>query len=283
MSLQVPNARFAVQAALKLARKLMPENTGIETTADGRAAIKELLRKVITPSGLLLCSMRCTNRQTIAAGSLLLGAWPASSRLSEFGAQKHCMIAAYAVQRTLGSHPPIKVVGSCKCSCCTSQQHSCCSCCCCLPSTLLQLSTLEHEFNVFDLSKVTDKPLKFAFLGALQDFGLIEKLEFPFSKVERLADSLQAVYNANSYHSATHAADTTQMMAHLLHQDNLAAAMSPLEMFAALLAAAGHDAAHCGKCCLLIMSLSQTAAVDFNTVANQQTNLLLSTWFSAFA
>jgi hypothetical protein len=120
-----------------------------------------------------------------------------------------------------------------------------------LLSILLHLQMRKHSFNVFRLSKYSGKPLKAVFLGAVEEFGLAEKLHMDSSKLESLADDLQAAYNRNPYHSALHAADTTQMMAYLLHQDNLAAALSPLDMFALLLAAAGHDAAHCGERCLL--------------------------------
>jgi hypothetical protein len=116
-----------------------------------------------------------------------------------------------------------------------------------VPSTLLQVRS--HSFNIFNLAKATPQPLKFLFLATVQDFDLINKLQLPKDKLERLADDLQDAYNQNSYHGAVHAADMTQMAACILHKDGLGAALSPLMLFGVLLAAAGHDAAHTGECC----------------------------------
>jgi hypothetical protein len=112
------------------------------------------------------------------------------------------------------------------------------------------LQTHQHSFNVFELRKTTDKPLKEVFLQAVEEFDLANKLQLSSDKLESVADSLQAAYNNNSYHSAIHPADTTQNAVHVLHKDGLGAALPLLVLFAVLLAAAGHDAAHCGECSL---------------------------------
>lgn len=117
-----------------------------------------------------------------------------------------------------------------------------------MPSLLLQVR--QHNFNVFDLRQVTNKPLKAVFYHAAKDFGLCQSLRLPSCKLDALADDLQAAYNSNPYHGASHAADTLQNAVYMLHKDVLGAALPPVVLFAVLLAAAGHDAAHCGECCL---------------------------------
>jgi cAMP-specific phosphodiesterase 4/high affinity cAMP-specific and IBMX-insensitive 3',5'-cyclic phosphodiesterase 8 len=113
----------------------------------------------------------------------------------------------------------------------------------------MPLQIRSHSFDIFELSKSTHKPLKVLFLAAVQDFDLIKKLQLDEDKLERLAEDLQDAYNSNNYHSATHAADMTQMTACIMHKDGLGAALTPLMLFGVLLAAAGHDAAHTGECC----------------------------------
>jgi hypothetical protein len=122
-------------------------------------------------------------------------------------------------------------------------------CFCPSPSALLQIRS--HKFNIFDLAKASKKPLKALVLAAVDAFDLTSQLQLPRDKLESLAEDLQDSYNSNSYHGAVHAADMTQMAACILHKDGLGAALSPLLLFAVLLAAAGHDAAHCGELPLL--------------------------------
>jgi hypothetical protein len=118
-----------------------------------------------------------------------------------------------------------------------------------VPSALLQIRS--HKFNIFDLSKTSSKPLKVLFLAAVDDFNLPNQLQLPQDKLASLAQDLQDACHANSYHGAAHAADMTQMAVYILHKDGLGAALPPLLLFAVLLAAAGHDAAHCGELLLL--------------------------------
>lgn len=61
---------------------------------------------------------------------------------------------------------------------------------------------------------------------------------------------LEAGYNRNPYHNATHAADVTQNVGVMLAADDLPCRLSELEVLAMLLAAAVHDVKHPGQSAL---------------------------------
>jgi 3'5'-cyclic nucleotide phosphodiesterase len=77
---------------------------------------------------------------------------------------------------------------------------------------------------------------------------------------------LEAGYNRNPYHNATHAADVTQNVGVMLAADDLPSRLSKLEVLAMLLAAAVHDVHHPGQHGLkMYVQQSRGAAHDGQT------------------
>merc|ERR1740117_2358315 len=121
------------------------------------------------------------------------------------------------------------------------------------------------DFDVFRLETSSGgHPLAVLMNHLFEDFAIYEN--FPINKVEaaRFAFALEKGYLDVPYHNRMHAADVLQNMAVMLRIDTLAENLSPLEKFAALLAAALHDFRHPGTNNAFLCNSSSELAITYN-------------------
>ncbi|XP_071548260.1 uncharacterized protein [Panulirus ornatus] len=103
-------------------------------------------------------------------------------------------------------------------------------------------------FNAFALDSVCGgRPVSVLCVYLLHKYGLIQHFNFDTVTVWKCFSLIEDGYHAsNPYHNAIHAADVTQAMHCYLQEEKIREHMSPLEVFAALLAAVCHDLDHPG-------------------------------------
>ncbi|KAI9189584.1 3',5'-cyclic-nucleotide phosphodiesterase [Blastocladiella emersonii ATCC 22665] len=106
----------------------------------------------------------------------------------------------------------------------------------------------QWDFDIFAFTEATNgHPLLFLSYYMIKKLKLLEEIK----GVEEIIllqylDEIELTYQDNPYHNAIHAADMTQAMWVFLHDERLAGACSPLELFAVILACAMHDVDHPG-------------------------------------
>lgn len=122
-----------------------------------------------------------------------------------------------------------------------------------------------RDFDVFRLEDCSvGHPLASLMHHLFEEFGIYD--EFPINKVEaaRFAFALERGYLDVPYHNRIHAADVLQNIAVMLRTDTLAEQLSPLEKFAALLAAALHDFRHPGTNNAFLCNSNSELAITYN-------------------
>ena len=103
-------------------------------------------------------------------------------------------------------------------------------------------------------------------MHCLQEYGLVESLDF---NVPKLTNFLQAVhdgYNALPYHNALHAADVTQSTFYLLTTGQVVEALqlNQISVASVLIAAAIHDVGHPGLNGKFLITTSSPIAIEYN-------------------
>lgn len=104
------------------------------------------------------------------------------------------------------------------------------------------------DFDIFAFRRVTEgRPLYHMGLHLFQTHGLISELKLDILKVMKFLALIETAYHPdNCYHNCTHAADVTQALHCLISEPMLYGSLSPLELFASLVAAMCHDLDHPG-------------------------------------
>ena len=105
------------------------------------------------------------------------------------------------------------------------------------------------DYNVFELHKVTGGASLFHTAFALfHKYDLIQAFNIPVDVLTNFLRAVQAGYRPNSYHNSLHAADVLHITHFMLSTGGMMklVGLSPLDTFAALMAAAIHDYDHPG-------------------------------------
>jgi len=105
------------------------------------------------------------------------------------------------------------------------------------------------DYDVFGLTHSTNRcPLFFTAYDLLHRHALVARFGIAEGTLHRLLQVIEAGYHPNPYHNNVHAADVVQCLHYILTTGGLkrAANLQPLDLLAALLAAAIHDYDHPG-------------------------------------
>lgn len=103
------------------------------------------------------------------------------------------------------------------------------------------------DFNIFHLEEITGgHSLQAVGMRLFEENGLISEFQLDPGKLWKCFTLFESGYHGHPYHNSTHAADVTQAMHCYLQESKLKNTLSPLEVLAALLAAAAHDLDHPG-------------------------------------
>ncbi|XP_063079196.1 3',5'-cyclic-AMP phosphodiesterase 7B-like isoform X2 [Engraulis encrasicolus] len=104
------------------------------------------------------------------------------------------------------------------------------------------------NFDIFLFDRLTNgNSLVTLMCHLFNVYGLIQHFQLDMVKLHRFLGMIQEDYHTqNPYHNAVHAADVTQAMYCYLKEPKLCEALTPLDVFLALMAAAAHDVDHPG-------------------------------------
>ncbi|GIL81205.1 hypothetical protein Vretifemale_10268, partial [Volvox reticuliferus] len=122
------------------------------------------------------------------------------------------------------------------------------------------------QFDTWRLRDVTNgHPLSALGFYLIHRAGLIEKLNLKPSALARLLRHIEAGYNDNPYHNATHAADVLQTLHVIIHGAQLHVHyVDSLGLLAAYFAAIVHDYGHPGLTNDFLVATSDSLAVRYN-------------------
>jgi hypothetical protein len=147
------------------------------------------------------------------------------------------------------------------------------------------------DFDLFEfIALVPDTPLTTMTCYLLERWGLFNTFNIDRATFHRFISVIESGYRANAYHNAVHAADVVQNMHVLLlgfeqHPSKdtqagaLCTALTPLDVLAAIIAAAIHDYKHDGRTNLFHTNTSSDLAVRYNDVSILE-NMHLSETFA---
>jgi calcium/calmodulin-dependent 3',5'-cyclic nucleotide phosphodiesterase len=104
------------------------------------------------------------------------------------------------------------------------------------------------EFDVFSIPSSGYTPLKWVLMDLLSRYNLLERFRISPQVLVAFAERLEAGYEIfqNPYHNSKHAADVTQTIHFLISHTGMLHWLTELEIFAMIIAAAGHDFEHTG-------------------------------------
>ncbi|XP_041984871.1 high affinity cAMP-specific and IBMX-insensitive 3',5'-cyclic phosphodiesterase 8 isoform X2 [Aricia agestis] len=131
-------------------------------------------------------------------------------------------------------------------------------------------TSLSWEFEIFRLEEMTrGRPLTHLGLTLMGSrFDVCSTLECDERTLLHWLTIIETNYHAvNTYHNSTHAADVLQSVAFFLEKDRLKSVLEPLEVAAALLAAAAHDVDHPGTSSAFLCNSRHALAVLYNDVS----------------
>lgn len=119
-----------------------------------------------------------------------------------------------------------------------------------LPRDVLKsLKTIDKwEFDVFKIPHAGFTPLKWVLMDLLSRYNLLERFRISPTVLVAFAERLERGYEIfqNPYHNSKHAADVTQTIHFLISHTGMLHWLTELEIFAMIIAAAGHDFEHTG-------------------------------------
>jgi hypothetical protein len=131
------------------------------------------------------------------------------------------------------------------------------------------MSLLEAwNFDVFELEAVTNgHALLFAGMALFRRFDLLQSFNISEAKLKSFFSSVESGYRDNPYHNKVHAADVLQAVFYFLHHGGLTRNLSPVELLAALVAAAVHDYDHPGRTNQFFVATQAPLAVLYNDLS----------------
>ncbi|XP_052743603.1 high affinity cAMP-specific and IBMX-insensitive 3',5'-cyclic phosphodiesterase 8 [Bicyclus anynana] len=128
---------------------------------------------------------------------------------------------------------------------------------------------LSWDFEIFRLEDLTrGRPLTHLGLTLMGGrFDLCSTLECDERTLLHWLTIIETNYHAvNTYHNSTHAADVLQAVAYFIEKDRLKMILEPLEVAAALIAAAAHDIDHPGTSSAFLCNSRHSLAILYNDV-----------------
>ncbi|CAE7625329.1 PDE4D, partial [Symbiodinium microadriaticum] len=122
------------------------------------------------------------------------------------------------------------------------------------------------DFDPFELRELVPSPLCTVTTHCLQQYDLIERLEFNADKLTNFLQAIHDGYNALPYHNALHAADVTQSTFYLLSTGKVIEAISANQIAVAsvLIAAAIHDVGHPGLNGKFLITTNSPIAIEYS-------------------
>ncbi|KAI9003628.1 hypothetical protein BC832DRAFT_532098, partial [Gaertneriomyces semiglobifer] len=111
----------------------------------------------------------------------------------------------------------------------------------------LNLWYLSWNFDMFHFTEMTNgHPLFFSGMYIVEGNEKLRELDIDFEKMRNWLLMIEQEYHPHPYHNVIHAADVLHALNYLLIEDSIGVHFSPLEVFALVIAAAGHDIDHPG-------------------------------------
>lgn len=121
------------------------------------------------------------------------------------------------------------------------------------------------NFDIFTLASLSGhSPLLLLSTHLFNTLGLFEKFSIPHLAFTNFMRRIEAGYLDNAYHNALHAADVLQNMYYFLRQPSFSEKISPIDVFASLIAAAVHDVGHPGTNNAFQIAINSDLAVAYN-------------------
>mmetsp|Transcript_1732 Transcript_1732/g.6019 ORF Transcript_1732/g.6019 Transcript_1732/m.6019 type:complete len:527 (-) Transcript_1732:2013-3593(-) len=156
----------------------------------------------------------------------------------------------------------------------------------------MQKLFLSWDFDAFAFCRNNRdrSPLVLAVVFALEELGLLESLKLDLQKVIAFVRVIGAGYKPNQYHNMVHATDVVQATLWFLRVAKCEAMLTPIEMFAIVIAAALHDydhpgvnnAFHCATMSELAMQFNDKSVLEnhhlceaFKVMMVDETNILI--------
>ena len=122
------------------------------------------------------------------------------------------------------------------------------------------------DFDPFQLRELVPNPLSTITTHCLQQYDLIDSLEFNAQKLTNFLQAIHDGYNALPYHNALHAADVTQSTYYLLSTGKVIEALEANQIAVAsvLIAAAVHDVGHPGLNGKFLITTNSPLAIQYS-------------------
>jgi hypothetical protein len=138
------------------------------------------------------------------------------------------------------------------------------------------------DFDYFDFEKKAGgHPLVVMVVYQLRLNGLEESLGLNIGNVVRFVTKIEAGYksaDAVPFHNRSHAADCVQSTAYFLNQARVKAHLTPVDVFAMILAAAMHDHGHPGFNNAFLVNSRDELAILYNDASVLEMHHLASAW-----
>ncbi|KAJ3121466.1 cAMP-specific 3',5'-cyclic phosphodiesterase 4D [Nowakowskiella sp. JEL0407] len=111
----------------------------------------------------------------------------------------------------------------------------------------MNLWYVSWNFDMFHFSEMSDgHPLYFTAVNLLHSKEVLNVLNINAEKFQRWMLLMESEYHDHPYHNAIHAADVLHAFNYLLLEDPMSETYTPVEIFAGMIAAIGHDIDHPG-------------------------------------
>lgn len=133
---------------------------------------------------------------------------------------------------------------------------------------VLKMIGMEWNFNTFFIDSCTEgKSILTIGSYMIKKFRLDSIFEISETTMKNYLNELEGKYITNPYHNSIHAADVMCSLVYLLQSSMVFEHISSLELFAAILAALGHDTGHPGKNNRFIVMSKNDIAILYNDIS----------------
>eukprot|EP01137_Pigoraptor_chileana_P014748 Opistho-2@69780 len=135
------------------------------------------------------------------------------------------------------------------------------------PKILQSLESADTwDFDVFTLYERTNaRPLFYLGYALFAKYELFREYSIDPQKFQAWLRAIESGYRSTiPYHNSTHAADVLQSMNYMLNRDALQHMLSPMDLFAALVACIIHDFDHPGKNNSYLINTDDSLAICYN-------------------
>lgn len=133
---------------------------------------------------------------------------------------------------------------------------------------VLKMIGKEWNFNTFFIDTCTKgKSIQTIGSYTIKKFGLDSVFEVTEETLKNFLNELERRYIKNPYHNSAHAADVMCSLIFLIQSSMLFEHVTSLELFAAIIAALGHDTGHPGKNNRFIVMSRNDIAILYNDIS----------------